>query len=95
LTGVGGAVPFMNNNSNEGVIISRFNVGFRHPLRQRQSCGVLTFNYHTLPMHADTLDIASIFVASFDAPIYSIVPDLFGQVVSYLSFKPGASRFRA
>jgi hypothetical protein len=95
LTGVGGAVPFMNNNSNKGVIISRLNVSFSHPLRQRQSCGVFTFNYHTLPMHADTLDVATVFVTSFDAPIYPIVPDLFGQVVGYLTFKPRAGRFSA
>jgi len=94
LSGVGFAVPFVDDKASEGVVVATFNLGFRECAGQVEAGAVFEFGDEALSVDVESGEVAAVFGAVADAPVDAVV-DVAGEVVGDEAFESGAGLFRA
>jgi hypothetical protein len=71
--GVAYTVTLMDDDTNQGVIVARFDVSLAGPFRQCETCGVFAFGNDSLAVDTEAADIAAVFGAGLGAAVDAVV----------------------
>jgi len=67
------ALAFGDDDTDEGVVVSGFDVSFFRPCREAYACGVFALDNNSLAMDAEASDVAAVFGTSFRPAVNPVI----------------------
>ncbi|WP_308191550.1 hypothetical protein [Gordonia liuliyuniae] len=90
---VASAVPLVDDNTSQGVVVIAFVCDLARPARQVESRCVLAFDSYALPVQAHAADVALVAASGLDAAVDPVV-DVRSEAVGDLTFEARPSSVR-